>query len=118
MRLADGRVLCVYGYRRYPEPGVRGCVSEDGFTWKKENEFVICAIKNMPSAFMHLGYPSSVELDDGTIVTVYHRFWWEWENVEESVGAERQDLPPLPKEQLESGKLPWRRYVEGARYRL
>ena len=119
IQLQDGRVLCVYGYRRGGEPGVRGCVSEDGTTWKKENAFVVCGTPNTPLALMHQGYPSAVQLDDGTIVTLYHRCWWEWQDEGvSSVGAQRQDLPPLPREQLYHGTLPWRQFIEAAIYTL
>lgn len=118
-------MLCVYGSRGYPDPGVRGCVSEDGFTWKKENEFVICAIQDVPPQFMHLGYPCAVELDDGMIVTVYHRFWLEWANVDESErfdldyeDRDRRAVPPIPRKQMESSSVPWRHYVVAARFKL
>jgi hypothetical protein len=66
--LADGRLLCSYGYRREPF-GVRACVSEDqGATWKIEQESVL----RDDGGSRDLGYPSSVQLADGTLVTVYY----------------------------------------------
>jgi hypothetical protein len=66
--LADGRLLCSYGYRREPF-GVRACVSEDqGATWKIEQEIVL----RDDGGSRDLGYPSSVQLADGTLVTVYY----------------------------------------------
>ena len=66
----------VYGYRRGAF-GVKGCVSEDGLTWDIENEFTIREGGQGPSTlygYFHMGYPSSTQLDDGTIITAYHVF--------------------------------------------
>jgi len=87
INLHDGRVLMVYGYRR-PTYGTRGCISEDGLTWDRANEFVIreggvpqcnagrAAQINWqhPGPYLHIGYPSVCQLDDGTIVTAYHEW--------------------------------------------
>lgn len=100
--LQDGRYLMVYGYRR-PPYGVRGLISKDGLTWDVRNEFVIRdggvpgrheedqpastmmdptsgrmrqgAIdwKN-PGLYQHIGYPSVVPLNDGTILVAYHEW--------------------------------------------
>jgi len=66
--LADGRVLCTYGYRR-PPFGQRACISEDGITWKKENEIILRA----DACNKDLGYPVSVELKPGIILSVYYQ---------------------------------------------
>ena len=100
INLKDGRVLCVYGYRMYPNPGVRGCVSEDGVTWKPEDIFVIRAVPDLLSELMHIGYPSSVQFDDGTILSAYH-IWHKGK----ALGY------PGP-------EVGWKQYVEGALYRL
>ncbi len=100
--LQDGRYLCVYGYRR-PPYGVRGCVSDDGITWDKKNEFTIReggvpggtatdtpgssrmgtesgtakaggVDWNHPGAYQHIGYPSVQQMPDGTIVVAYHEW--------------------------------------------
>jgi hypothetical protein len=73
----------VYGYRR-PPYGTRGCISEDGVTWDQKNEFVIReggVPKNQPSInwdhpgpYLHIGYPSVCQLQDGTIVCAYHEW--------------------------------------------
>jgi photosystem II stability/assembly factor-like uncharacterized protein len=76
MQLQDGRVLAVYGYRK-DEFGVRGCISDDGITWKKENEFIIREGGSARSTFRqywHTGYPSVTQCDDGTIVAAYHEY--------------------------------------------
>ncbi|MEA3254124.1 MAG: sialidase family protein [Chloroflexota bacterium] len=67
--LGDGRILLTYGYRHDPY-GQRACLSSDGGkTWDYENEIVLR--DDAPSG--DLGYPASVEGDDGTIVTVYYQ---------------------------------------------
>ncbi len=100
--LQDGRYLMVYGYRR-PPYGVRGVISEDGVTWDVKNEFVIReggvpgrheadqpastmmdpASGRMkagkvdwrnPGLYQHIGYPSVVQLQDGTILAAYHEW--------------------------------------------
>jgi len=76
IQLADGRVLAVYGHRREPF-GVRGCVSDDGVTWRKQDEFTIRDGGNAPPSFRqywHTGYPTVVQCDDGVIVTAYHEY--------------------------------------------
>lgn len=98
--LQDGRYLMIYGYRR-PPYGVRGVVSENGIDWDVGNEFTIreggvpgdsIATKpgsslnpasasvagavdwHNPGLFQHIGYPSVVQIDDGTIVASYHEW--------------------------------------------
>ena len=77
IQLQDGRVLAVYGYRR-DEFGVRGCVSEDGESWSKDNEFSIStggnADPNVVNQYWHTGYPSVVQCEDGTVVVAYHEY--------------------------------------------
>lgn len=100
--LQDGRYLMVYGYRR-PPYGVRGIISEDSLIWDVKNEFVIReggvpgqnadeqpastlidpvsgrkrrgTIDWMnPGLYQHIGYPSVVQLHDGTILVAYHEW--------------------------------------------
>ncbi len=68
LQLSDGRILCTYGYRRAPF-GERACVSEDGVTWKGSD--VIILRSDAPNG--DLGYPASVELEPGKILTVYYQ---------------------------------------------
>ena len=104
--LADGRYLCVYGYRR-PPYGVRGCISQDGVSWDAKNEFTIreggvpgATVTDTPGSsrmtpesgklraggidwsnpgiYQHIGYPSVAQMADGTIVAAYH----EWDDQE------------------------------------
>ncbi len=100
--LNDGRYLMVYGYRRAPY-GVRGIISEDGVTWTVKNEFTIregglpartaemkpgssvmtpgtgeadagAISMTHPGGFQHIGYPSVVQMPDGTVVCSYHEW--------------------------------------------
>ena len=77
IQLQDGRVLAVYGYRR-DEFGVRGCVSEDGESWSKDNEFTIStggdADPSVVNQYWHTAYPSVVQCEDGTVVVAYHEY--------------------------------------------
>ena len=69
IRLRDGRLLVTYGIRHAPT-GQRACLSSDGGrTWDYRNEIVLRA--DAPNE--DLGYPASVECDDGTIVTIYYQ---------------------------------------------
>ena len=106
IELQDGRYLCIYGYRR-PPYGVRGCISEDGISWDKKNEFVIRdggvpggTVSDTPGSsrmtpesgkqraggidwgnpgiYQHIGYPSVAQMPDGTIAAAYH----EWDEQE------------------------------------
>jgi hypothetical protein len=71
LRLRDGRILCSYGYRMHPNPGVRACVSPDGVQWKPESIFAVKEIANLESHRLQIGCPGSVQLDDGRILTAY-----------------------------------------------
>jgi hypothetical protein len=66
--LADGRILCTYGYRR-PPYGQRACLSDDGVSWSLKEEVVLR--DDAPNG--DLGYPASVELKRGVILTVYYQ---------------------------------------------
>lgn len=68
--LEDGRVLCVYGYRRKPM-GVRACVSHDGgTTWDVKNEIVLRDDAKGRGA--DVGYPLVERTPDGMFLTVYY----------------------------------------------
>jgi hypothetical protein len=76
--LRDGRLLMTYGYRR-PPFGVRACLSTDcGETWDLANEVILRMDGGTPLGQARkvvdgdLGYPTSVQLADGTIFTVYY----------------------------------------------
>ena len=68
MRLADDRLLMTYGHRRKPL-GIQARVSSDnGETWGAP------MIVLGDAANGDLGYPSTVQFDDGSLLTV----WYEW----------------------------------------
>ncbi len=68
LRLQDGRLLLTYGYRHRPY-GIRAVLSDDdGRTWDTKHVLVLRADGAGPD----LGYPRSVQLRDGAIVTLYY----------------------------------------------
>jgi hypothetical protein len=72
IELADGRLLCTYGQRsgRHNDPGgIRASFSADnGETWQVENEVTL----RQDFLNMDIGYPESMQLADGRILTVYY----------------------------------------------
>ena len=67
LKLKDGKLLCTYVRRSTRHEMVT--VSDDqGRTWDVENEIFL---SKGPDSDM--GYPSTVENDDGTLVTVYYQ---------------------------------------------
>jgi hypothetical protein len=65
-RLADGRLLCTYGYRYFPYE-IRCVLSADGgASWSEP----ITIRTNLGSA--DIGYPCSLELAAGRILTIYY----------------------------------------------
>ena len=66
--LRDGRILVTYGYRKFPF-GVRGVISRDyGRTWDWDNELIIAWESCSPDC----GYPRTVQLPSGEILTIYY----------------------------------------------
>jgi len=66
LRLRDGALLMTYSWRKAPY-GIRGKLSSDhGKSWSPE--FIVTD----DAADWDLGYPSSVELADGTLLTVWY----------------------------------------------
>lgn len=67
-QLKNGWVLVVYGHRR-PPYSQRACISRDeGRTWDLKNEITLA-----DALGPDMGYPSSVQLDDDSIVTVFYQ---------------------------------------------
>lgn len=72
IQLSDGRVMVTYGIRTGPHAkpgGIRACFSSDnGKTWD------ISAETQLRNDFLNwdTGYPESVELPDGQVLTVYY----------------------------------------------
>jgi hypothetical protein len=66
IKLKDGRLALTYGYRRAPF-GIRAKLSSDGGrSWSKE------IILREDGANWDLGYPRTVQREDGKLVTVYY----------------------------------------------
>ena len=89
--LADGRMLCTYGHRRDPY-GVRVCISDDGLRWDPAEvitvrEGGIAPPDSVPNLYWHIGYPTSIQLNDGTIFTVDHQWTQEEPYVQYVVGV-------------------------------
>ncbi len=68
LRLNNGWLLLSYGVRKTPY-SERVCISKDGGkTWDIENEIILSL-----SESADLGYPASIQLDDGSILTIYYQ---------------------------------------------
>lgn len=68
--LSDGSVVLSYGRREKPM-GIRAVISKDGFkTWSDE---ILITDEIISATRGDLGYPSTVELPDGKLLTVYYR---------------------------------------------
>ena len=63
---SDGTVICTYGYREEPY-GIKAIFSRDnGKTWENEVDIDVNGVSG------DIGYPSTVELSDGSFITVYY----------------------------------------------
>jgi len=83
LKLTDQRIVCSYGYRFDPM-GIRAIVSDDeGQTWsrpiilRKDGGYLSSLhkkrmFKKLPYAGNDVGYPVSVQLKDGKILTAYY----------------------------------------------
>ncbi|MBN1543084.1 exo-alpha-sialidase, partial [candidate division KSB1 bacterium] len=68
IRLQNGWLLVSYGRRKEPY-SERACISRDnGRTWQVESELTIATAPNND-----LGYPATVQLDDGSLYSVYYQ---------------------------------------------
>jgi len=66
LRLRDGRLLMTYGHRRAPFGNQARISADNGKTWSDE------MILSGDGKGGDLGYPSTVELADGTLLTVWY----------------------------------------------
>lgn len=66
LRLKDGRLLMTYGHRRAPLGNQARVSTDQGKTW---SEAMIISGDGTSS---DLGYPSTVQLDDGSLVSVWY----------------------------------------------
>jgi len=65
LKLQDGRLLMTYSYRRDPRGNLARISENEGGTWSEP-------IVLSSDGTSDLGYPSTVESDDGTLVTVWY----------------------------------------------
>ncbi len=65
LRLSDDRLLMTYGYRREPRGNLARLSDDHGRTWSEP-------IVLSGDGTGDLGYPSTVQLDDGSLVTVWY----------------------------------------------
>ncbi len=66
LRLRDGRLLMSYGHRRKPFGNLARVSDDNGRRWSEPLTISDDAISG------DMGYPSTVECDDGTLVTVWY----------------------------------------------
>jgi Neuraminidase (sialidase) len=66
LRLRDNRLLMTYGFRRPPFGNQARVSADDGRTWSEPLPI------SSDGTNGDLGYPSTVELDDGTLLTVWY----------------------------------------------
>ena len=66
LKHSSGMLICTYGYRKYPY-GIKAMFSNDqGRTWDCGYDVYVNGVSS------DLGYPSSVELEDGSVLTVFY----------------------------------------------
>jgi sialidase-1 len=68
LKLKDGRLLMTYGHRRKPFGNQARVSADHGRTWSEP------MIVSGDGTAGDLGYPSTVELADGTLLTVWYEF--------------------------------------------
>jgi len=66
LKLRDGRLLMTYGHRRKPLGNQARVSADQGRTWSEP------IVLSGDGASGDLGYPSTVELNDGTLLTVWY----------------------------------------------
>jgi hypothetical protein len=66
LRLRDGRLLMSYGHRRAPLGNQARLSADDGRTWSEP------LLLSTDGASGDLGYPSTVQLDDASLLTVWY----------------------------------------------
>jgi sialidase-1 len=66
LRMRNGQLLMTYGYRRAPFGNQARLSTDNGKAWSEPLTI------SSDGASGDLGYPSTVELDDGTLVTVWY----------------------------------------------
>ena len=68
LKLRDNRILCSYSCRK-PPYSIKAVLSNDnGKTWDTDNTIILYSFEDEPD----MGYPSSIELDNNEIFTVFY----------------------------------------------
>lgn len=70
LRLADGRLVMTYGHRRPPYGNQARVSSDHGRTWS--DAMILSDDGGADRADSDLGYPSTVQLSDGSLLTVWY----------------------------------------------
>lgn len=83
LRMNDGRILLTYGNRRPPTPSIQILLSDnEGETWNFHARDLVslegAVIRSW--GYGDMGYPSTVQLADGTLVTAYYSWGIESHN--------------------------------------
>jgi hypothetical protein len=66
LKLKDGRLLMSYGHRKPPFGNMARLSHDEGTTWSEPLTISADGLN------FDLGYPSTVECDDGTLVSVWY----------------------------------------------
>ena len=66
LKLKNGKLVLTYSRRIMPKKICARISEDNGYTWGEEYSLIDL------SDYVDMGYPSSVELDDGTILTAYY----------------------------------------------
>jgi hypothetical protein len=72
IRLKDGRLLLCYGNRTRGDPRVEAKLSADGGRTWSEPIRIVEVTKSKDPILEDFGYPSSIELPDGNVITAYY----------------------------------------------
>ncbi len=71
LKLRNGVLMCSFGHRKSPY-SIRAIFSHDlGRNWDTDNIVTLYQWDNEPD----MGYPSTIELDDGELLTVFYSSW-------------------------------------------
>lgn len=82
LKLANGSILCTYGRRGHPHAVCAVVSNNDGQSWQTAHTIVLDRWDDRPD----MGYPTSVELAPGEILTAYY--------------VSRRPIPHLPEAQV------------------
>ena len=83
LRLRDGRLMMTYGHRRQPLGNQARISEDDGQTWSS------AMIISGDGTSSDLGYPSTVELQDGSLLTVWYEVLGRPAQPEQTLAADR-----------------------------